>query len=441
MFQVVHPLGLFALGAVAVPLLVHLRRRPLRVVRVGSLRPFLAHPRPSRARNLRDWPMLLLRCALLVALALAFAGLQWMPRTVPPARWCLLLPGTSLQDSHLQAWQARLAAGFEARWLAPGFPRITDPTNPTDPTDRTDQTDQTDRTDQTDQTDQTEANPRAPVWSLLGEADQQLTAGSEAWVFGPTWTSLFEGQRPTLARVRIYWQDVPTPPPVLAPPTAPRVAILHGPGRTLDASYLRAALQAMGASIVSNEVPSWIFQLGSAPLPRPLAELERHGVRIVRDAPEDAEPRIVARWIDVGTETVALRQRSTAGSGAPLFRDSHGEPWLTEERQGSVVLWHVAFRFHPDWTDWPLDGAFPAWWQAQLQPAPPTTAPIAPEQAAPRFVPDPAREVSSALQRPAPTDLRAGCWWLGVALFVVERLLSQRVSQQPGTVPIPSSAS
>lgn len=417
MFQVVQPLALFALGALAVPLVIHLRRRPLPVVRVGSLRPFLAHQRPSRARTLHNWPILLLRCALLAALALALAGLQWAPRTPSPTRWCLLLPGTPLQDAHLQDWTLRLREGFEPRWLAADFPRITDPTHSPAP------------------------SIRAPVWSLLSEADQRLAAGSEAWVFGPTWTSLFEGHRPSVANLRIQWHAVPTPPPVLPQPSAPRVGIVHSPDRSLDAGYVRAALQAMGASIVSNEVPAWIFQLGAASLPLTKEELERHGVRIVQDAPESAESQIVSRRIDVGSQTVTLRQRVVAGPGAPVFRDSQGDPWLTEERHGSVVVWHVAFRFHPDWTDWPLAVAFPAWWQEQLQPASPNTTAITPEQATPRFVPDPTGAIASTAQRPPPRDLRAGCWLLGAALFFVERLLSRLPTPSAGTTPIPSDAS
>ena len=416
MFQVIHPLGLFALGALAVPIAIHLWRRPLPVVRVGSLRPFLAHRRPSRARAFHDWPAFLLRCAILVTLALAFAGLRWTPRTPSPARWCLLLPGTTLRDSHLQDWTLRLAEGFEPRWLAPDFPRITDPNDSPAP------------------------SIRAPVWSLLSRADQRLAAGSEAWVFGPTWTSLFQGGRPSLANLRIQWQAVPVPPPVLPQPSAARVGLVHAPDRSLDAGYVRAALQAMGASLVSHEVPSWIFQLGSAPLPLPWAELERHGVRIVRDAPEAAEPELVSCRIEIGAQTVTLRQRVAPGPGAPVSRDSQGDPWLTEERHGSVVLWHVAFRFHPDWTDWPLDSAFPAWWQEHLQPPPPDTMAIAPEQAAPRFAPDSTREVAPTPQLPAPLDLRAGCWLLGAVLVFVERLLSRGLAQPRASTPIASGA-
>jgi hypothetical protein len=178
MFQLLQPLGWLALGAVAVPILIHLRRRPIPVVRVGSLRPFLAHRRPSRSRWPREWPLLLLRCALLTALALAFAGLAWTPRTPSPARWCLLVPGTDLQDDHLKDWQKRLAQGFEPRWLAPGFPKVLN--REVSP----------------------EVGVEAPVWPMLSEADRMLAPGSEAWVFGPTWRSLFQGNRPTVSQLR-----------------------------------------------------------------------------------------------------------------------------------------------------------------------------------------------------------------------------------------------
>jgi hypothetical protein len=260
-------------------------------------------------------------------------------------------------------------------------------------------------------------------------------------VFGPTWSSLFDGTRPTLANLRLQWQAVPTPPPAPPPPSTPRVTVVHSPDRALDAAYVRAALQAMGATVVSNEVPTWIFQLGPAALPLPREELEKHGVRIVRDPSDTAEPETVSRRIEIGSQTVVLRRRAVPGPGIPLFRDSQGDPWLTEERRGSVVLWHVAFRFRPDWTDWPLEGAFPAWWQEHLRPAPPDTTAIAPEQATPRFVPDPTRGIDSATPHPAPIDLRAGSWLLGAALFLVERLLARSPIQPRTSSPVPSGVS
>ena len=158
-----------------------------------------------------------------------------------------------------------------------------------------------------------------------------------------------------------------------------------------------------------------------------LAAAHQQGAFLVRDAPETSKPQSVSRTLEVDAKPIQLRQRVAPGAGTPRFRDSHGEPWLNEERQGSAVTWHVAFRFHPDWTDWPLGSAFPAWWRDQLQPLPFDTTPIAPEQAAPRFEPPSSTSVSPTLPPPA-IDLRAECWMLGVALFLIERALSRSLA-------------
>jgi len=401
MLQVLHPLGLLALGALAVPILIHLRHRPRPRVRVGSLRPFLGHALPARSRTLQEWPLLLLRCAVLSALALALAGLRWQPATAPPARWCLLVPGTQLRDSHLQEWNRLLQEGFEPRELSPHFPMLSDRA-PTSTPDLT-----------------------ADLWSWLQQADRQLPPESTAWVFGPTWAGWFRGPRPTLPHLKVQWHEVPTPAPTIPTPQPPRVAVVHSPDRARDAQYVRAALQALRIPIVTHEAPDWIFQLGSAALPPEWTAAHQQGAVLIRDASNASSPESVSRTFDGDGRTIRLRQRIAPGPGTPLFRDSQGEPWLTEERQASAVTWHLAFRFHPDWTDWPLEGFFPAWWKDRLQPQPFNTSPIATEQAAPRFDPTPA-SATSLSRRPPPIDLRPGCWLLAVILFLLERALALR---------------
>jgi hypothetical protein len=361
--------------------------------------------------------MLLLRCAILTALALAFAGLVWTPRAPSPARWCLLLPGTSLQDNHLNEWQERLAQGFEPRWLSPGFPKVLN------------------------RESSPEINVEAPVWPLLGEADRMLAPGSEAWVFGPTWCSLFQGTRPTHSRLRVRWHSVSTSPPAAPEASPERVGLIHSPDRTIDADSVRVALEAIGVVMVTQEVPSRVFQLGEVPMPASWSEPGSGVVHVIRDAPESAESLVGDRRFEIDAETFVLSKRVAAGPGMPVFRDSHGEPWLTEERQGSAVLWNVAFRFHPDWTDWPLEASFPAGWRRLLELDDRNTAPIAPEQAAPRFEPDSARVVQASTPRPPARDLRAGCWLLGAALFLAERLLTAWAGRNRTTTSTASAAS
>jgi hypothetical protein len=413
MLQFAQPFGLFALATVAVPILMHLRRRPFVIVRVGSLRPLRGNQLPRRWLHLHDPLRLALRCAILTALALSLAGLEWNPRNPSPVRWCLLVPGTELAGTNRVEWDAHGRDGFELRSLSTGFHRI-------------------------DHADSARASPPDPsldVWSLLRQADLELPAGSRVIVFGPTWSSQFRGIRPTLRNVEVHWRPVQILPFESPPGSVARVGIVAGPDRSIDARYLEAAVRAIGATMITNQEPTWVFQLGSAELPPKWAEAVKRGARFVQDAPEIEHPQRVSREIETGSTSSSLHQRVNPGPGLPLFRDSQGEPWLTEERNagetGTKVTWHFAFRFHPDWTDWPLSGAFPAWWREQLQPEPVDTTLIAPEQAAPRFDSHRDQARSSAVVRVATVDLRTACWLAAMMLFLAERalpLVQRRVS-------------
>ncbi len=398
MIQLAAPLGLLALGALLAPILIHLVRRPLRHVRIGSLRFLPAEQRQVRSLRWHEWLLLALRCALLAALVLALAGVRWQPDAPAPARWLLLVPGTKLDATSRAEWDRRRAEGFEPRQLSHGFPAATTPPDYS-------------------------AHADVDAWSLLREIDSRLPAGSRAIVFGPTWSTQFRGARPALAHVEVSWRQTPDDPPALTSAGSARVGLVASPDRAPDARYLRAALAAIGATVVTDDAPEWIFQLGDVALPPAWAERMPQGAHLVTDAPNLAPAIGVTRWFEMGAGAIRLRQRVALEAGVPMRRDSAGEPWFTEERKGAGRHWRFAFRFHPDWSDWPLESAFPAWWRTQLQPLPDTALTIAPAVATPRFAP------ATAATAPSPPgygriDLRAWCWLLAVALFVLERALS-----------------
>jgi hypothetical protein len=206
-------------------------------------------------------------------------------------------------------------------------------------------------------------------------------------------------------------------------------------------SYLRAALQAMGASVVSNEAPSLDLPARFRP-----AALASGGTRTARRAnrPGRTRTRRNPGSSPAGSRSVPkpsrLRQRVAPGPGAPVFRDSHGDPWLTEERQGSGSLARrlpVSPR---------LDRLAAGGRLSRLVAGAPSTgsprhhgdrtgtghAPVRPTPPGSRL----------HAPTPAPIDLRAGCWLLGAALFLVERLLSRLADPAPGSAPpIASGAS
>ena len=130
MLTLTNPSALLALLGLFVPLAIHLwNRRPGREVAVGSLR-WLAAGANRRLRNLRleqVW-RLLLRAALLAALAGALAGPVWRQRR-PAGRGQVLVSPALADGGSLAALRPTLDSlrrrGYQLRWLAAGLPLLT----------------------------------------------------------------------------------------------------------------------------------------------------------------------------------------------------------------------------------------------------------------------------------------------------------------------------
>lgn len=406
MLQLAAPLGLLALGALVVPIAIHLVRQPRQVVRLGSVRFLDPQRRQVRSLRWREWLLLAVRCALFAALALLLAQPRWLPVRPAPARWLLRVPGTVIDAGARAEWERLRADGYEPHLLAPGFPRLDAILAPEAST------------------------PAADVWSLLRELDFRLPTQSQAVAFGPLDIAQFRGDRPELWRVQISWHESGSAPrrePRTHPPV--RVALIAAADRADDARYLRAALTATEGVVFTEDVPDWIFQLGDAPLAPAWAELISHGAHLVTDAASGAKPTSVSRAFDAGGATIRLRQRIAAEPGAPVLRDSTGETLVAEERRGEGWHWRFALRFHPDWTDWPHTSAFPAWWGSQLVPAPVAATTLSAAQAAPAFAPV-AKPWGPSLGNFGQRDLGPACWLLAVALFLTERLLSRAAQRR-----------
>ena len=279
------PLGLAALAALLVPLLLHLARRSEeRVVTFAALRWLQSKPQPRRKRRFDEVLLLLLRLLLLAALALLLAGpvLYGQPDRRP---WVAVAPGVDA---------AALPAVADARrhWLAPGFPRI-DPQAPGD--------------------ERVPAKPvgstAASLSSLLRQLDADLPAGTPLSIVVPEVLDGADAERPRLSR-QMDWQVVeatPAPVPANAPAPAPamRLMVRHGPEDEAALRYLRAAgrawqaaaNQAAGTTPVADRpalveiAPATqpidarqrnLVWLGSGPLPRPVQDwIERGGTALL----------------------------------------------------------------------------------------------------------------------------------------------------------------
>lgn len=372
------PAGLFGLFALALPLLIHLvRRPPTETVPFAALRWLGEVARPQRQWRLRQWLLLLLRLLLLAALALLLAE---------PVRQA------SADNQRVRAVSPVLPApapvqGLRDVWLAEGFPAIT--TNA--PAPAADQ----------------------PTSSLLRQLDAQLPPGTALQVLVAPMLDGTDGQRPQLSRT-IDWQIQAAPD--TAPPAeagagadrttaAPRLVLRHD-----DSQAQRASLrvwQAVAAAWQADEQASSVADI--APLTAPLPALDRDTLLVwLADAPLPAAAQshhthggrvLVAAAIDA--DTPALLDN---GQGAPL---------LARAADGR---WRLAVPLTPAAVPRVLEADFPARLLAALQPRVQASRADAGEHAPLPGAP--------ALFAPTPQPLAPALIVLVAVLFVLERLLA-----------------
>src|SRR4029079_4539539 len=124
----VAPLVLGGLGALALPVLIHLiQREKQTVVEIPSLMSLRRIPYQSvRRRRIRDWSLLLMRLAALTPIAIAFARPVFLPHNLDQAaqagaREAVILVDTSYSMDYGDRWsRAKSAATDAIRGMGPG---------------------------------------------------------------------------------------------------------------------------------------------------------------------------------------------------------------------------------------------------------------------------------------------------------------------------------
>lgn len=281
------PLGLAALAAGLLPLLIHLaRRHPYTPLDFAALRWLRAQIRPRQRIRFDDWPLLLVRLLLLAALALLLARPALTGPAPAPDAWTVVAPG--LDAAALRG----SAADRTWHWLAPGFPAI----------------------------DQAPPASSASLPSLLRELDAQLPAGTALAVHVPDPLPGLDGARLQLSReVRWHTQPMPVTPPQIAA-ALPRLRV-HGEASATAQHWLNALQRAWGVQA----------------LPSPLAgdALPERG-EIGVWSRSDALPANWQAWLRDGGRIVTAGK--PAASARILLRDAEGAPLLWQQRIGHGSL-------------------------------------------------------------------------------------------------------
>jgi hypothetical protein len=285
------PLGLAALAALLLPLVIHLARRDIqRPIDFAALRWLSPRPKPHQRPRLDERALFAARLVLLTLLALALAR----PAIWGESRggsWLVVAPGVDRDAARAQAPNA-----VRRLWLTPGFPDL----SRSMPRGAT-------------------AVEAAPISSLLRELDGGLPRGASLTVAVPAVLDGVDAERPRLSRP-VDWRVLPgaTPAPAtphIVPAVAPTLIIRSAPGFEAGARYLRAAAAAWSPS------PSAAVRTAG-----PLSE------RLPDDVPAIA-------WLAPGPLPTELRARLARGAvvllpveasidglgpATPLWRDAQG---------------------------------------------------------------------------------------------------------------------
>lgn len=380
------PLGLLALAALALPVLLHLvRRLELTTTEFAALRWISERIRPQRRLRIeRPW-LLLLRLCLLTLLALLLARPAWNSDAPLARSWIAVVPGASLAEARAVLGHAN----GEWHWLAPGFPPI----------------------------DQAPPTGAIATASLLRELDARLPSGARISVVAPQQVRGLDGERPRLTHA-VDWRVVSGQMPAEAPDAAAAVtlAVRHTADAEPSLRWLRDAI-----AVWNREEPGR-YRLDAQPVSAPLPALDAWLVWLAPPTPA------LKHWLDRGGRALAIHPADGlpgGDAGEPIWRSADGHVLARRSMSGNGQRITLAGTFTP--ADLPilLDADFPQRLRDAL--APPAAAPTSATASALQPLAGDAQP--SIAMTATPQSWRPLDAWLALliaALFVLERMVATR---------------
>jgi len=370
------PLGLLALLALAIPIIIHIARRTEnRTIDFAALRWLDARPNPHRSVTVDERWLLAVRLLLLMLLAVWLARpVLWNAEDNRPV--VAVMPG-------VDAASVALLTDDEARrvWLAPGFPAI----------------------------GAGATSAGSNVASLIRQLDAELSARTPLTIVVPSTLDGVDAERPRLAR-RVTWRVSTESGAAEAPARIQPLAlsVRYAPETENDVRYFRAAATAWTPA---DAQPDFDATTTDRPIKR--------GPRALVWLAPGAVPDRIVSWVrDGGTILTALDATiPVEGEATPAWRDTTGAPLAVAGALGRGRVVRLTRPLEPASIPALVEPTFPDALLTMLRPAP-----------------APARVVASAFapltgatpyEQP-PLDLRPWLALLIAVVFAAERWLATR---------------
>ncbi len=373
------PLGLAALAALILPLLIHLARRDTqRPTAFAALRWLEPRPKPQRRPRLDEMALLAARLGLLTLLALILARPVWRGERDARA-WLAVAPG--VDPAQTRALSPKGARGL---WLAPGFPTL----------------------------GRRAPLSATPVSSLLRELDADLPPGARLTVVVPEVLQGVDAERPRLSH-NADWRILPGASPADARAAGadapPKLIVRVAPGFEAGARYVRAAALAWTSPAAAGATDTGPI---SARLPPDAREIAWLGPGALPVAVRDLLMRGAVVLLPVEAPTDGL------GPATTLWRDARGQPLVEGGGVGRGRWRRFARPLDPEVMPELLEPDFPTRLAGLLADPPPPPARVPAGAFAPL--------TGGRAGGPTAQDLAPVLALIAIALFAVERWLATR---------------
>ncbi len=434
MIHLVQSIWLWAIAGIAVPLFIHLWNvKKGKTRKVGSIA-FLTESAKSHTKSLRisEWLLLLLRCLLLIVLALLLTNpFIETPETDSQQKGWILIDKQEVKQAYrlfAPTIDSLLQQGYVFHYFNPGFTeaKIAD----------------------TVQADNDSAKEKIRYWTRLQNLDQRVPTTLPVYLFTSNRLEHFNGTRPSVA-LNLHWKtytpaDTSFSNSSFKKDTAITTICIYTDKPGMGDHYIKAALEAIRdqakrkivVTVAQNtqNIPKgadWVFWLSDNTIPN-IPVKKAWFVYGRGKAIEALSPVLTGDGINVSAEEGlrGYKMIQETAMGTPVWTNGNGETILNKENT-IPAIYHFYSRFDPQWNDMVWSAKFPQLLYDLLFNSAGQVAPVTGIIDEKQLLPM-KNETASAIKKELlhKTGFLKPLWILAFILFLAERLLVYREKKE-----------